>query len=233
MIRLIAGALLALVLTPTGSPAQAPEASRDIVATVEKMRVFTQALGVTCAYCHVERPDGRLDYRANDNPRKQFARDMIAMTNDVNTMVRLSRPAATTMKVDCLTCHRGVAIPRQLTEIVRQTVEQQGGAAAAEQYRTLRKQYYGRQSYDFSEEPLLSVIQGFIDGRPDDAIALLQMNLEFHPTSSRSYSAIAYAYTRKLDDAAAMLALEKALEIDPNNGIARGQLEQLKKFHRR
>ena len=85
MTRLIAGALLVIVLTPTGSPAQAPEASRDIVATVEKMRVFTQALGVTCAYCHVERPDGRLDYRANDNPRKQFARDMIAKPKPVAT----------------------------------------------------------------------------------------------------------------------------------------------------
>ena len=168
------GALLVIALAPTVSAAQAPEASRDIVAIVEGMRVFTQALGVTCAYCHIERPDGRLDYRANDNPLKQVTRDMVAMTNDVNAMVRLSRPSAATTKVDCMTCHRGVAIPRQLTDIVRQTVEQHGGAAAADQYRALRKQYYGRQSYDFTEEPLLSVIQGFIDGRPDDAIALLR-----------------------------------------------------------
>jgi hypothetical protein len=233
MIRLIAGALLALVLTPTGSPAQAPEASRDIVATVEKMRVFTQALGVTCAYCHVERPDGRLDYRANDNPRKQFARDMIAMTNDVNGMIGLSRPSAATTKVDCMTCHHGVANPRQLNDVIRDTLEQHGGVAAADQYRALHKQYYGGQSYDFSEAPLLSLIQSIVDGRPDDAIALLEMNIEFHPKSSVSYSAMAYAYTRKLDDAAAMAALDKALEIDPDNSIARGQLEQLKKFRRR
>jgi hypothetical protein len=225
--------LFVVAFVPMPVAAQAPEASRDIVAIVEGMRVYTQALGVTCAYCHVERPDARVDYRANDNPLKQVTRDMVAMTNDVNAMIRLSRASAATTRVDCMTCHRGVAIPRQLTDIIRQAVEQHGGAAAADKYRALRKQYYGRQSYDFTEEPLLSLIQTFIDGRPDDAIALLEMNVEFYPTSSRSYSAIAYAYTRKLDDPSAMVALEKALEIDPTNSIARGQLEQLKKFRRR
>src|SRR4051794_12109672 len=163
MTRLIAGVLLVIALTPGLSPAQAPEASRDIVATVEKMRGYTQALGVTCAYCHVERPDGRLDYRANDNPRKQSARDMIAMTNDVNAMIAMSRPSPVPARVDCMTCHHGVAIPRQLTEVIKETVEQRGGAAAADQYRALHKQYYGGQSYDFSEAPLLSFIQSIID----------------------------------------------------------------------
>jgi hypothetical protein len=30
-----------------------------------------------------------------------------------------------------------------------------------------------------------------------------------------------------------MAALEKALEIEPDNGVARGQLEQLKSYHRK
>jgi Tfp pilus assembly protein PilF len=45
--------------------------------------------------------------------------------------------------------------------------------------------------------------------------------------------ALAHAYTRKIDDASAMAALEKALEIEPDNGVARGQLEQLKSYHRK
>ncbi len=225
--------MLLLVAVVRPAAAQAPEGTRDIVAIVEGMRVFAQALGVDCAYCHVERPGRRVDYRSNDNPRKQTTRDMIAMTSDVNAMIKLSRPSSATTKVDCMTCHRGVAIPRQLTDIVRQTVEQEGGAAAADQYRALRKRYYGRQSYDFTEEPLFAVIQGFIDGRPDDAIALLLMNIEFYPRSSQSYSALAYAYTRKLDDVSAIAALETALDIDPDNSIARGQLEQLNKYRRR
>jgi Tfp pilus assembly protein PilF len=45
--------------------------------------------------------------------------------------------------------------------------------------------------------------------------------------------ALAHAYTRKIDDTSAMTALEKALEIEPENGIARGQLEQLRSYHRK
>lgn len=197
------------------------------------MRLISEGLGVGCAYCHVERPEGGMDYRSDAKPVKQTAREMIAMTDDINTMIGVTRPSPATVRVDCVTCHRGVAIPRQLSDIVKQAIDQQGGEAAADKYRALRKQYFGRQSYDFSEEPLLRIIQGLIDGSPDDAIALLQMNIEFNPTSSRSYSALAHAYTRKFDDAAAIVALQKALELDPDNNIARGQLESLNKFRRK
>jgi tetratricopeptide (TPR) repeat protein len=69
--------------------------------------------------------------------------------------------------------------------------------------------------------------------KPDDAIALLKLNLEFYPKSSRGLSALAFAYTRKLDDASAIATLEKALELDPDNGVVKGQLEQLKSYQRR
>ena len=38
---------------------------------------------------------------------------------------------------------------------------------------------------------------------------------------------------RKLDDASAIATLEKALELDPDNGVVKGQLEQLKSYQRR
>ena len=63
---------------------------------------------------------------------------------------------------------------------------------------------------------------GFIrdtPSKPDDAIRLLKTNLEFYPRSARSYAAIAFAYTRKLDDATAITYLEKSLEIEPNNAL--------------
>ena len=50
--------------------------------------------------------------------------------------------------------------------------------------------------------------------------------------SVRSYAQIAFAYTRSLDDDSAIKTLEKALEIEPENGMIRGQLEQLKSYHR-
>ena len=70
-------------------PAAVPTTTPNIVAVVDQMRVFTQALGVECLFCHVDGPNGRLNYRSDDNPRKQVARSMIAMTADINRMVGL------------------------------------------------------------------------------------------------------------------------------------------------
>lgn len=219
---------------PSRAWAQAPERSTpNIVTVVETMRVYTQALGVECIFCHVQGDNGRLNYRSDDNPRKPVARKMIAMTADINTMIGLGQSEHSTTRVTCLTCHRGVPDPRPLNDIIREKVEQEGGQAAADHYRALRQKFFGGPAYDFREELLLTTVQTFIDGRPDEAIELLEMNLEFYPQSSRGYSALAYAYTRKRDDPSAMVALEKALELDPNNSIARGQLEQLKKYQRR
>lgn len=226
-----------ILLSPTGEVhAQTPSTTsttRNIVSVVEDMRVYTQALGVDCSFCHVGGQNGRLNYRSEDNPRKQVARTMIAMTADINKMVGLGRSEDPATAVTCRTCHRGVPNPRPMHDIIRRAVEHAGGGSAAAEYRQLREKYYGAEAYDFREETLLGAVQTFIDGRPDDAIALLEMNLEFNPRSSRGYSLLAHAYTRRRDDAAAIAALEKALELDANNSIARGQLEQLRRYQRR
>ena len=114
-----------------------------------------------------------------------------------------------------------------------ETSTKQGVDAAIAQYRDLRTRYYGKQAYDFSEQSLLSLSQRLANARPDDAIALTKLNIEFYPNSSASYAALAYAYTRKVDDRSAIEALEKAVELDPGNNVARGQLEQLKSYQRR
>lgn len=101
------------------------------------------------------------------------------------------------------------------------------------QYRDLRSRYYGCGGYDFGEDELLAAGMRVSASRPDAAIALLQLNVEFYPRSSRSYIAMAQAATRKFADADAIAYLEKALEIDPENGAARGQLTQLQRFQRR
>jgi cytochrome c-type biogenesis protein CcmH/NrfG len=193
------------------------------------MQEIASALGVTCNYCHTaERGSGAPE------PKKEIARAMIAMTRDLNAKVEAAtgKAAGAASRVQCITCHRGVAAPRQLSDLLWQGLREQGTAAAIAQYRDLRQRYFGRQAYDFGEDTLLGLAQRVVESRPDDAIALLQLNLEFNPRSARSYVALAHAYTRKIDDASAMQSLEKALDIEPENGVARGQLEQLKSYHR-
>jgi tetratricopeptide (TPR) repeat protein len=194
------------------------------------MQEIVQGLGVQCEYCH-SAPRGS----GQPEPKKDIARQMIAMTRELNARVQTAtgKPALQAVQVKCVTCHHGVPIPRQLSEIVTQTLREKGVTAAAEQYRDLRKQFYGRAAYDFGEDTLVGVAQPLASGRPDDAIALLKLNLEFYPQSAKTYGAIGFAYTRKYDDPTAITYLEKAVELDPNNGVIRGQLEQLKMYQRK
>ncbi len=194
------------------------------------MQQIAQALGVSCEYCHSAPPGSD-----QPEPKKEIARVMMAMTRDLNTKVQQAtgKPANEATRVECMTCHRGVAIPKPLSAIIVQTVGEKGGAAAAEQYRELRKQYYGRDAYDFSEDSLIEIAQRVVEAKPNDAIALLRMNLDFNPQSAKSYALIGFAYTRKLDSPAAITNLEKSLELDPANGMVRGLLDQLQEDRRR
>lgn len=221
MLKLCAAATLAIIVAPLRS-----QPSPDLFATMQEM---SAALGVECSYCHsAARGSGAPE------PKKDIARAMMAMTRDLNAKVETAtgKSGAAVTRVQCITCHRGIAIPGQLGDILTQTLRAQGTAAVVAQYRDLRQRYFGRQAYDFGEDTLLNLAQRIVESKPGDAIALLQLNLEFNPRSARSYVALAHAYTRKIDDASAMASLEKALEIEPDNGVARGQLEQLKSYHR-
>jgi tetratricopeptide (TPR) repeat protein len=194
------------------------------------MQEIVQGLGVQCEYCH-SAPRGS----GQPEPKKDIARQMIAMTRDLNTRVQTAtgKSATEAAQVKCVTCHHGVPIPKQLSEIVFQTLREKGVAAAVEQYRDLRQRFYGRAAYDFGEDTLIGVAQPLASGRADDAIVLLKLNLEFYPQSAKTYAAIGFAYTRKYDDPTAITYYEKAVELDPTNGVNRGQLEQLKMYQRR
>ncbi|MEI9812477.1 MAG: photosynthetic reaction center cytochrome c subunit family protein [Acidobacteriota bacterium] len=222
--------VLAVILCGAGTSLMVAQPPRE---PLPNMQAIAEALGVTCDYCHARGPGAAAPATG---PRKiEVAKQMIAMTRQLNATVATAagKEAAATTKVDCVTCHRGVPIPKQIGDVLIETVSKQGTPAAIEQYRDLRTRFYGKQAYDFSEQTLLTLSQRLANARPDDAIAITKLNIEFYPTSSASYAAMAYAYTRKVDDKNAIEALEKAVELDPNNNVARGQLEQLKSYQRR
>jgi hypothetical protein len=231
--------------------------SQDVLALMQQ---FTQALGVQCTYCHVQeiprqltpeetaaaenqaqgrgRGRGRgqgpppIDFASDDKPQKRVARDMIRMVNDINGRLttRLGKPAAAVVRVECVTCHRGVTQPQQLADLLSQTMVGKGDGAAVAMYRDLRQRYYGAQAYDFRERLLLSLAeQSMAANKPDDAAAWLQLNVEFYPTSVASYLALSHVHVRKKDPAAAVRVLEKALELDPGNDTVKRELAVLKK----
>jgi hypothetical protein len=72
----------------------------------EIMRTFTAGLGVQCAYCHVQG-----NFASDENPKKETARHMVAITQKVNAEFPDGK-----MRVTCYTCHRGETEPKTAPE---------------------------------------------------------------------------------------------------------------------
>jgi tetratricopeptide (TPR) repeat protein len=210
-----------------GVPAAAAAQSRNLLA---EMQAYSAALGVACEHCHTA-PAGSPE----PQPKKDLARKMIAMTRELNTTILLAtgKPPTEATRVDCATCHRGVPVPKPLGQVIAQTLQREGFDAAEAQYRELRDRFFGRATYDFTEDELVSIARPIASLRPDDAIRLLELNIEFNPRSAKSYALMGFAYTRKFDDESALASLEKAVELDPTNGEFQGQLAQLKMLRRK
>lgn len=239
MVRRAAVALafgVATFVTAAASAQVPPEAPARPRTPRPNMQAMNEALGVRCVYCHVPGTSQTedIDFKSEANPKKRIARMMVAMTADINAAVpsaMLKAPGEVTA-VTCATCHRGVPDPRPLPEIIWRTLEREGTDAAIAQYRDLRARFFGKDAYDFSDRAILTVAQRAVDYAPESALALLTMNLEFHPQSADSLVLMARAETRRLDDRAAIVLLERALAIDPRHALAQGFLLQLRQFVR-
>jgi hypothetical protein len=70
------------------------------------MRTFTSGLGVQCVHCHVQGNSA-----SDENPKKEIARQMIKMTQDINGKFHDGK-----LRVSCYTCHRGEADPKTAPE---------------------------------------------------------------------------------------------------------------------
>ena len=71
------------------------------------MGTFTRALGVRCDFCHVPG-----EWEKDDKDMKKAARDMIHMTQDINSdLKKMQTIAADNPSVGCSTCHRGQPKP--------------------------------------------------------------------------------------------------------------------------
>src|SRR5207244_11606088 len=106
---------------------------------------------------------------------------------------------AVLVRVLCSSGHRRLPIPRTITDEVTEA-SASGGAAGLARFRELRAKYFGGQQYDFTENALLAIAQRSMTAKnPNDAIAYLQANLEYYPTSARTYHALAQARNAKGD----------------------------------
>lgn len=201
---------------------------RELVST---MRSFSMALGERCSYCHVDDDaTGKTDFASDDKDHKETARTMMKMVGDINGVYLAKLEDKDRVKVRCITCHHGVALPRTIDNIVLDTAQKDGLDAALAKYRELRDKYYGSAAYDFSAVPLNEAAETMAQERNDvaGAITLAKFNLEFNPDNARTYLLLGQLYQASGDKAAAIANVEKSLELDPDNRWAKGILEKLK-----
>jgi hypothetical protein len=226
-------------LAAQGRPPQGPDTlvntqviphNTPVPLVVAMMRGFTGALGVRCEYCHVEREGGAPNFPLDDKRTKRTARLMMRMVQLVNdsTLARIPERPQPAVAVTCATCHRGLARPKPLADIVTEAVTGAGLDSAVRAYRALRDQYYGRAAYDFGEGSLNAAAQALLGlRRPDDALGVLRLNAEFFPASAGVSGQMGEAYLAKADTANAIAMYRQALQRDPNDRLARQRLRAL------
>lgn len=211
-------------------------AQRELVGV---MRDFALGLGVRCQYCHVGeegQPFSEWDFASDDKPEKRKARFMLRMVRHLNDERLPGLPEAAEAQrrsppvtVSCETCHRGVAVPRMLEEVLALTVEREGVEAALAEYRELRARYHGTGAYDFSERRLVELGNRLrAQERPADAVEVLRLNLEFHPESATTYVALYESHEAQGHREEAIAALERAAALMPDNPNIARRLEQLR-----
>jgi len=241
-------AIFGILLAALGSPALAqgeiPDKFKNLKVLpkdikqgelVGVMRTFAGALGVRCAYCHVGedgKPLSTFDFASDEKTPKRAARDMLRMVDAINDRYLAKADLGRTerLTVNCVTCHHGLTRPEQLQTILTRITKEKGIDAALEEYRTLRKKYYGGAQYDFGGPPLNMVAERLMrDGKIDEAIKAAELNAEEHPDISHAHTFLGDLYAKKGDKARAIEAMQRALAADTANDYARRRLDALQK----
>lgn len=211
------------VLDPATPPAE----------VIAAMRSFTSALGVRCQYCHVysgDDPDDltAFEFASDERPAKTKARAMLRMVRTINEELLPEADGELGLRVECETCHRGREHPETLVHLLERELEQNGLEPTIAHYRELRAELYGSGAFDFTAGSLDRVARHALHaGQADRALALTDLNLEFHP--DEEFTNLLRAETLLALDrrAEAQLQYQRVLELAPDNAFAAQRLTEL------
>jgi hypothetical protein len=204
---------------------------QDLMKT---MREFTGALGVRCDGCHVPGPTpGSLegfDFASDEPEHKKTARVMMKMVTEINGKLLPMTGKKELTQVRCVTCHHGVEEPQTLGNVLREEMEDGGVEAASKKYRELREMFYGSAAYDFRPNTLNELAESLAQEKQDldGAVAMARLGLEFDPESVRTLVTLGQLLARKGETQEALVHLEKAVALEPDNDWAKRTLEQVK-----
>ncbi len=233
--------LLALSLAAVGAEAQVPDKftnlryfPKDISRQqlIGTMRGFSFSLNVRCEFCHAGKGGNKLeqmDFASDEKDTKKTARAMLRMVDAINQeyIAKLGRTAP--VRVECVTCHHRLSIPKTMNALLAETMEKKDLQAALALYRDLRKRDLGGGQYDFGETPLNILTESLMSqGKTKEAAAIMELNVEVNtPPSVWSYNLLAMAHTANKETEKAKADYQKILELNPQDAFAKKQLEEL------
>ena len=238
-IMLVAGLALS---SSASTSAQIPEKfenlqvlPKDITrqALTQRMRELSLSLNVRCQYCHVG-SDGtsldNVDFKSDDKSAKKKARQMMKMVEEINTRLLTAVPdrVVPAVRVDCVTCHHGLAVPRTLAQTLTETIAKEGAPAAAAQYRKLREATMMSGRYDFGEWSVNELARTLKEnGDTASAVAMLELNGEFYPKSPAIDMMLGELHRERGERDKAIARYKLVLEKNPKFEEARKRLAEL------
>ncbi len=202
----------------------------------ETMKGFAFALNARCETCHVGeagKPLTTFDFVAEEKPKYVSARVMLKMVAAINKkhLSKLGDDRREGVEVRCVTCHRGQERPRLIQDILDSKIAEDGVVAAIAEYKSLREEYYGSHTYDFSDMPLNEYAIGVMQkGDTAGALQLVELNIEYYPDSLWGYWYKGRIQNSSGDVAGAIATFETAAERVPDKAaMLQRNIEMLKK----
>lgn len=245
---LVAASLVALLLAgalPASAQMPIPDTFKNLKVLpkditkdklVQVMRGFTTGLGVRCDFCHVEPAGPRgpggppPDFASDEKENKGKARVMLKMVAAINgDYLKQIAEGEMAPQITCETCHRGTKEPPEpLATKLAETTRAKGVDAAFDTYADLKAKYAEAGLYDFRPETLTRAARVLgEDKHPDLSLAFLKKARTVLPDSGDIAAALGAALVQSGDVDGGKAELERALSIDPNNGMARFFLQRL------
>lgn len=205
--------------------------ARDSLLTL--MRGMAGGLGVTCQYCHVT--DARLtpdssNFASDEKRPKRIARSMLRLVQRINAELSAGtdHPEVPSIRVDCMTCHRGLPRPILLEDSLQRVLDVQGVDSTLSEYHRLRARYHGRGGFDFGLRTLNVLSERLLaSSRYAEALPLAMLNAELFKDRWETSYALGRAYEGLADTAAAIVSYRAVLESVPNHSQARDRLARL------
>jgi uncharacterized membrane protein len=113
-----------------------------------------------------------------------------------------------------------------IAETLSTTIASRGIDQATQQYRRLKASKPA--AYNFDEGELNTLGYQLIRKKKfEEAIRILQLNVEAYPRSSNAYDSLGEAYMDDGNEAPAIADYRKAIQLNPNNGNAAAMLRKL------